>query len=364
VNEARGRHESDDADRARHPAFGDFEAAMGQTRDEIRRRVRDESRRIREKSDEINRRSGRNLVFAVLVGLVLGVALIASLVFVKELFVVLGIVMVASASLEVATAMRGAGRHVPRIPVVASAIIVPPVAYLWGAGAMWLAFLAMLVISIGWRVVEVRVLPRVLAARAASGPSPVDADAGAPGSERPAAAPASEAPAERPSLARDVRGIVLILGYVVFLGSFTVLLTAQPHGEFWTLGFITVVVSIDIGAYAFGLNFGKHKMAPRMSPGKTWEGLAGATVVGILVAIAVSVFMLDRPWWFGVILGVLLVLTATAGDLTESMIKRDIGIKDMSSWLPGHGGFFDRLDSILPSGAIAFVLSFWSAGVV
>ncbi|WNY34621.1 CDP-archaeol synthase [Curtobacterium flaccumfaciens] len=97
-------------------------------------------------------------------------------------------------------------------------------------------------------------------------------------------------------------------------------------------------------------------MAPRISPKKTWEGFAGSVAASIVVGILVAVFMLGLPWWTGVVLGVLISGSATLGDLTESMIKRDLGIKDISSFLPGHGGLLDRIDSILPSAAVAYVL--------
>jgi phosphatidate cytidylyltransferase len=97
-------------------------------------------------------------------------------------------------------------------------------------------------------------------------------------------------------------------------------------------------------------------MAPNISPKKTWEGFAGAAATALAAGIILAVFMLHAQWWFGIVFGVLMLLAATIGDLTESLIKRDIGIKDMSSWLPGHGGFLDRLDSILPSVALAYVL--------
>ncbi|HCA16742.1 MAG TPA: phosphatidate cytidylyltransferase, partial [Alcaligenes faecalis] len=107
--------------------------------------------------------------------------------------------------------------------------------------------------------------------------------------------------------------------------------------------------------------FGRTKLAPRVSPGKTWEGTLGGTALAILAAVLLGHFLLGLPWWFGFVMGPALTITATAGDLTESMIKRSLGVKDMSNWLPGHGGFFDRLDSILPSGAMAFALYFWAA---
>jgi phosphatidate cytidylyltransferase len=167
------------------------------------------------------------------------------------------------------------------------------------------------------------------------------------------------APSRRASavdVAKDLMGGVLVLGYVSFLGTFTVLMTAQPHGEFWTLAFLIVVVSTDTGAYASGLLFGKHKMAPSISPGKTWEGFAGSAALAIVAGVLVAVLMLHQPWWVGVILGVTMVLTATGGDLSESLIKRDLGVKDISTWLPGHGGLLDRLDSTLLSAAAAYAL--------
>jgi phosphatidate cytidylyltransferase len=133
-------------------------------------------------------------------------------------------------------------------------------------------------------------------------------------------------------------------------------LTAQPGGQWWTLSFIVVVVATDVFAYASGLAFGKHPMAPRISPKKTWEGFAGSAVAAVVVAGVLAPLLLDEPVWFGPVLGLAIVLTGTLGDLAESMIKRDIGVKDMSSWLPGHGGFLDRIDSVLPSGATALLL--------
>jgi phosphatidate cytidylyltransferase len=99
-------------------------------------------------------------------------------------------------------------------------------------------------------------------------------------------------------------------------------------------------------------------MAPRISPKKTWEGLAGAAVATIVIGTVLAPLLLDRPIWFGPLFGVVILLTGTLGDLGESMIKRDIGVKDMSSWVPGHGGILDRLDSVLPSAAVALLLYF------
>ena len=113
------------------------------------------------------------------------------------------------------------------------------------------------------------------------------------------------------------------------------------------------MVANDTFGYLVGASLGKHPMAPKISPKKSWEGfagsIAGATAVGVLAAI----FVLDKPWWVGVALAVGMVAAATAGDLSESMVKRELGIKDMSSILPGHGGVMDRLDSIVFASPVA-----------
>jgi phosphatidate cytidylyltransferase len=161
-----------------------------------------------------------------------------------------------------------------------------------------------------------------------------------------------------------VLGDVLIAGfiqlYVPFLTSLCLILLRQDGGEWWVLAFIIIAVASDTGAYAAGLSFGKHPMAPKISPKKTWEGFAGATLAALIAGVLLALYMLGLPWWTGLVIGIVILGTATAGDLGESMIKRDLGIKDMSSWLPGHGGVLDRLDSILPSvvGALALFYLF------
>jgi phosphatidate cytidylyltransferase len=153
---------------------------------------------------------------------------------------------------------------------------------------------------------------------------------------------------------------VLIAGfmqlYVTFAASLCVVLLRQEGGQWWVLAFIIVAVVADTGAYAAGLAFGRHPMAPRISPKKTWEGFAGAFVAALAAGVLLALFMLGLDWWMGLVFGLAILGTATAGDLGESMIKRDLGIKDMSSWLPGHGGVLDRLDSILLSGSAALAL--------
>ena len=118
---------------------------------------------------------------------------------------------------------------------------------------------------------------------------------------------------------------------------------------------VTVVAS-DVGGYAVGALIGKHPMVPTISPKKSWEGLVGSLVFGITAAILTATLLADKTPWVGALLGVVLVLTSTLGDLVESQVKRDLGIKDMGRLLPGHGGLMDRLDGVLPSAVVAWVV--------
>lgn len=117
-----------------------------------------------------------------------------------------------------------------------------------------------------------------------------------------------------------------------------------------------MTISSDIGGYFAGITAGRHKMAPTISPNKTWEGFVGS-VAGCMIAGALTVWlMLDGPIWAGLVLGIGVVLAATVGDLIESLIKRDLGIKDMGNFMPGHGGLLDRVDSLLVAGPVAWVV--------
>lgn len=301
----------------------ELQAQVEATRSEISAQVRATRAQLEQANERINARSGRNLLFATIFGLILGLSMLFSLVLVKELFMIVAAVLIGFAVFELAGALRFAGRDVPRIPSVAAGVLVVPAAYYGLAAGQWLGMLGGVLLVTLWRLVEL-------------------------------AFPAHRAP--RDQVLKDLGAGLLIQLYVVFLGSCAVALTAQPGGQWWTVAFILLVVSVDTGAYAFGLNFGKHPMAPRISPKKTWEGFAGSVLVALVVGILLSVFMLGQSIAFGVLFAVTITLSATIGDLTESMIKRDLGIKDISSWLPGHGGLLDRLDSILPSAAAGYAL--------
>lgn len=307
----------------RNDGSADFRAQVRARRADLERQVQETKAQFDQANEKIQARTGRNLILAILIGLGIGLVMLFSLIFVKEAFMVVAVALAAFATLEIADAFRGSGRRVPRTPAVIAAVAVVPAAFYLTSGGLWYATVAGILFVVVWRLIEACVPSKRVAPRA---------------------------------LLRDLMAGTLIQVYVPFLAGFAVLLVAQTNGQWWTLAFLILVIAVDTGAYASGLAFGKHPMAPSISPKKTWEGFAGAAATSIVAGILLSIFMLHVPAWFGLVFGPVMLLTATLGDLAESLIKRDLGVKDMSSWLPGHGGFLDRLDSILPSAAAAFAL--------
>jgi len=279
---------------------------------------------VRATNEKINARTGRPFAMAITVGLALGLSLLFSLIFVKELYMLFAGVLVAFTAFELASALRFSGLKIPRVGAVLAGVAVVPASFYWLAEGQWYVTLAGILFLWVWRLIEVVLLPSHR------------------GSLR--------------SVLKDLGAGVFVMLYIAFLASFTVLLTAQDGGEWWTLAMLIVVVVSDIGAYASGLSFGKHKMAPTISPGKTWEGFAGAALAAVIAGVLLALFMINQPWWVGLIFGLVILGTATMGDLAESLIKRDLGIKDISTWLPGHGGFLDRVDSSLLSAAAGYAL--------
>lgn len=301
----------------------DFDARARAARTDFEAQLRQRKADFGARNEALTARTGRNLPAAIGIALAFAVVMLGTLLLWPPSFMVVAAFLLGVGVYELTSAMRFAGRDVPRIPSVAVAIAIVPAAFLLGQVAALFTLLGGIVLISVWRLVEVAV------AR-----------------QKPPAG----------NVALDLTNGLFVQAYISLLGACVVLLSAQPDGNLWVIGFILVVVAVDTGAYATGLNLGKHPMAPRISPKKTWEGFAGSVAASIVVGVLVALFMLGLPWWTGVLLGVLISGSATLGDLTESMIKRDLGIKDISSFLPGHGGLLDRIDSILPSAAVAYVV--------
>ncbi len=272
-------------------------------------------------------RAGRNLPAALAVGLGLGAYVVVTLVFWRFGFVLLIALGLALASVELHNALRRIGMQAALVPIVVGSVAIAIGSYLAGrqspvvfsTTSVLLAALALTVIaSLVWRM-----------------------RGGADG------------------YVRDTAASMLIIAYVPLLGSFAALILAAPEdGVARMILFLLVVAMNDTGGYVAGVLFGRHPMAPRISPKKSWEGFVGSLLFGVTAAVLMAVYGLGAPAWVGVLLGVCLVVVGTCGDLVESLIKRDLGIKDMSSFLPGHGGVMDRLDSLLISAPVAWLIMY------
>lgn len=303
---------------------------LRQARGEFETHVTQAREHLDQANERIKARTGRDLILAILVGLGFGAILLASLIFIKELFVPIALAIAVLGIFELTRALAAAGRKIDIVPQVIAGVALVLAGYFAPPWLIWVALLSAVAFVIVWRLVA------QMMSQDGRTYGDVLSDA-------------------------IVSGFVQV--YVPFLTGIALLLLSQEGGQWWVLGFIAIAVASDTGAYAAGLAFGKHPMAPRISPKKTWEGFGGAVVAAIAAGVLLAIFLLNLPWWAGVIFGIAILLSATLGDLGESMIKRDIGIKDMSSWLPGHGGLLDRLDSILPSTipalSLYFLLSPW-----
>jgi phosphatidate cytidylyltransferase len=154
--------------------------------------------------------------------------------------------------------------------------------------------------------------------------------------------------------------------YLGWIGAYMISLRTLPEGLGWILIVLPAVWLADMGAYLIGTRFGRHKLSPRLSPKKTWEGYLGGILVGILgtplVAAAWQAFAIPGTAitpWRGVLIGLVMGVLPTLGDLGESMIKRQVGAKDSGKLLPGHGGAFDRIDSWLWAAVVGYYLITW-----
>ena len=140
---------------------------------------------------------------------------------------------------------------------------------------------------------------------------------------------------------------VFITFYLAVLGGFILLLANHPDGATRIFALVALIACNDTFAYIAGVLIGKHKIAPSISPKKSWEGLIGGAIAAVIGGSVIFHYLFETAWYVGALIGVMTVVTATCGDLIESAIKRDLAIKDMSNLLPGHGGIMDRLDSAL-----------------
>jgi len=272
-------------------------------------------------------RAGRNLPAAVLSAVVILVVVGVSLLFFKTAFMVVVALAVIAAVWELHRGLLAQKIDLPEPPLMLGGVVMVVVAYFWGADALVTATAVSALVAMLW------VLRRGI-----------------------------------DGYVRTATAAVFTLVYVPFLGSFVALMIAEG-GHRWDVGngihddgvkgiitFVVVTIASDIGGYIGGVLFGKHPMAPVISPKKSWEGFAGSAVGTVVAGVLLVTLLLDGHWYIGVALGAIAVVMATLGDLCESVIKRDLGIKDMSQVIPGHGGIMDRLDSLLATVAPIWLL--------
>ncbi|MCT7354920.1 phosphatidate cytidylyltransferase [Streptomyces sp. 15-116A] len=261
--------------------------------------------------------AGRDLGAAIGVGVGLGAVIVASLFVVKAVFVGVIAVAVVVGLWELTKRLEERkGIKAPLVPLALGGAAMVISGYARGAEGAWIAMALTALAVLVWRMTE---------------------------------------PPE--GYLKDVTAGVFAAFYVPFLATFVAMMLTADDGAWRVLTFLLLTVVSDTGAYAVGWRFGKHKLAPRISPGKTREGLLGAVSFAMVVGALCMQFLIDDgTWWQGLLLGLAVAASATLGDLGESMIKRDLGIKDMGTLLPGHGGIMDRLDSLLPTAPVVWLL--------
>jgi phosphatidate cytidylyltransferase len=260
-------------------------------------------------------KAGRDLRAAIGVGLLLGALVIGTLAVDARAFLAVVTVAVAYGAWEVRRALLTKDIHVPLLPLLIGTVAMVVSSYVRGAEALVVTFGLTVIGLLVWRV--------------------ADGLAGA---------------------ARDLAGSALVAFYPVFLAGFASLMLAEDDGRQRIIVFLLVTVFSDIGGYAVGVVLGRHPMAPSLSPKKSWEGFAGSALTCAAVGAAALPLLLGGSWWAGAVLGAVAAVGATLGDLVESSIKRDLGVKDMGSLLPGHGGLMDRLDSLVVVAPVAWAL--------
>jgi phosphatidate cytidylyltransferase len=269
-------------------------------------------------------RAGRDLPAAVASAVVLLAVVAASLLFWKTAFMLVVAAAVVVAVWELRQGFLAKRIDLPEQPLMLGGVVMVAVAYFYGAPALVTATAVTALAVMLW-----------LLRRGIEG------------------------------YVMNATASVFTLVYVPFLGSFVALMLAEggstgggldDAGVKGIVAFILVTIASDIGGYVAGVLFGRHPMAPVISPKKSWEGFVGSLIFCVAAGVALVVYLLDGDWWVGVLLGLIAVVMATLGDLCESVIKRDLGIKDMSRVIPGHGGLMDRLDSLLATIAPIWLL--------
>ncbi|WP_082046447.1 phosphatidate cytidylyltransferase [Arthrobacter sp. L77] len=261
-------------------------------------------------------RAGRNLPAAIGVGAGLLIPVLVGLLFFPVVFAGIVTLFAAVGVWEISRALGLRRIRVPFVPTMAGTLVLPFSAYFAGPEGLAAATVAAVVVIFLWRSLD---------------------------------------PA--PDAAKSLMAGTFTLLWVPFMMSFAMLLMRADEGYLVIATILLLVVANDTFGYLVGAFFGKHPMAPKISPKKSWEGFGGSIGGAMIIGGLCAVLLLGQPLWIGLALAVVVVASATAGDFAESMIKRELGVKDMGTILPGHGGVMDRLDSIVLACPVAYLLS-------
>lgn len=260
-------------------------------------------------------RVGRNVPLATLVGLgLLGLVVVALFVR-KEAFVVLTVLAIGAALWELAQAFTRRDIQLPLLPLLVGSVGILVSAFEAGSEALLVSFVLTVGGVVVWRVLD--------------GPG-------------------------QPAL-RDAAAGTFAAAYLPFLGGFVMLMLSEADGPKRVLLFILMVVANDTGGFIAGVLAGRHPLARSVSPSKTWEGFAGSLLLAMGIGAAGMHWLFSTNPWLGVVIGAGTVVIATLGDLSESLLKRDLQLKDMGTLLPGHGGLLDRLDSLLIAAPVVYL---------
>lgn len=265
-------------------------------------------------------KAGRDLKTAIPVGAGLGGIVIASIAFNPRWWYVVVSIAIAIATWEVFKRMRQAGIRMPFVPMLLGSQATIWLTLPFGPEGAFAGYASTVVVVLIWRLF-------------------LDGLSSAPR-----------------NYLRDVAVSVFVLSWVGVPAAAGAMLSLGDYGAQQVIALIVLVVCSDVGGYVAGVLFGKRPMAPAISPKKSWEGFAGSMLFGVVGGVLVVMFLFDDLAYKGALLGIFAVITASLGDLVESQVKRDLGIKDMGSLLPGHGGLMDRLDSLLPSAVVAWLV--------
>ncbi len=265
-------------------------------------------------------RAGRNLPAAILSGVGLVVVVAATLLFFRPAFLVLVGALMVLGIWEVAGALARNGQNVVALPVYVGGIGMFVAGTLGSVNWVLFATYLTVVVAVAWRLFTPSMVGRPI---------------------------------------QDIMVTIFVVVYLPLFGAFVGLMSYQSVTPWPIVFFILAVVANDLGGWGAGVLFGKHPLAPKLSPKKSWEGFAGSVAASVLVGL-VGTFVIGIPWYWGLLFGFIAAFVGTLGDLTESMIKRDVELKDMSAIVPGHGGIMDRLDSLLFA-APAFYLAYGAA---